>query len=443
MRYKELQRIPSTMSPPLLGKGSATRYNAEDGGIYSAGSASKGGRMANIIDYVRGAQHTFAEEPLNRVDSLVLSWIANMRIAEYVPQAASGEGITLAEIGYFADREKLTAPIYDPHGSEELLRACIRSTRFANVAVCLAASEWSATDEKQFSAVAFKLGDGAMYVAYRGTDNTLVGWKENFNMSFQDPVPSQIAALGYLEMVAENSGISPLFVGGHSKGGNLAVYAFMMCDEAIRGRIVKCFSHDGPGFTESILEHELWAGAYDKVERTIPEESIVGLLLEYPGPDATVVRSLKPGIMQHAPFSWMVDGSDFATVRAVSYDTYRLAKRLRAWLSTMNVADRERFVNALYAMAKTTGQDTFSGLMACLKQEDLSELTAHLDVLGSSDRAFFLEKAEDLVATIVLGPEPKIPQTREERTEATLDRLDDLHARMNDRMAKLEKLLGD
>ena len=396
--------------------------------------------MGNIIDYVRTAKTTFAERPLTRVDSLVLSWLAYVRIPEEVPASAGDEGVTLAQLA-LENQTALTASLHDPERTCELLAACAVSPRFALVRATRTVDEMSKANEKQFSATTFMLPGGGAYVAFRGTDNTLIGWKENFNMAYQAPVPSQLAARAYLERVAPAAGM-PLWVGGHSKGGNLAVYATMTCDDLTRLRIEKCFSHDGPGFTEAVTGDPSWSGSADLVDRTVPQESIIGMIFENQASALTVVRSTNPGIMQHSPFSWVVDGPDFAVEKAVSYDAYRTNKRVSAWLRTMTPEQLGTFVEVLYKLVQATGEVTFSGLRQSLGDGSLQLMLQRLDGLPESDRKLFVDRLDDLITTLLLGPAPSNPQTAKELLDDAVDKVDDITARFNDKMSRWERYLG-
>lgn len=407
--------------------------------------------MANIIDYVNNTQVSFAEQPLNRVDSLVFSWLAYMRIPEEIEAACTPEGVSIASIGLSSGQTLLglTAPVYDTAATEELLKACATSARFADVTVCHAVDTWSRHTEVQFSAVTFLLPGApdapsseplGAYVAFRGTDDTLVGWKENFNMAFQT-IPAQTAATEYIDNIAR-SVTAPLWLGGHSKGGNLAVYALNTCSAATRQRIKKCFAHDAPGFTDETRAAAQWAHADEMVDKTIPEESIVGLLFDKQTRDVTVVKSTNPGILQHSPFSWVIQDNDFVGAHAVSYDSYRTNKRLNAWLETMDTPSRERFVEVLYKLVNATGEVTLSAVTGSLKDGSLDLALQRLDGLPEDDRTFFLTALEDLAATILLGPAPTNPQTPVERAKDAEDKIEDLTARFDDHMSKLDKYLG-
>lgn len=394
--------------------------------------------MPDIVHYVRTCTDTFAERPLTQVDSLVFSCLSYLWIPEQVPDAATAEGVPLLTLDDPAMRLSLTAPLGNNKKHEQLLEAASTSPRFFNVRACLATEQSSPEHERQFAAVTFRLPTGQSYVAFRGTDNTLLGWKEDFNMAFMPKVPAQEAASSYLQSVAQTLE-GDLFVGGHSKGGNLATYATLAAPEAVRSRIASSFDHDGPGFLDETLltldSPEAWA----LVHKTVPGESLVGLLLGSNNTEPCVVRSSRAGVLQHDPFSWEVQGNDFVREGALSYDAYRTSKRMNAWLKAMSATDRERFVDILYRVVQSAGEVTFSGLVASLGDGSLSLMLQRLDGLPAADREFFLDALGDLAATLLLGPAPKPAETPAERTTEAADKIDDITARFNDTMARWER----
>lgn len=397
--------------------------------------------MAGITEYARTCTDAFEARPLTNVDSLVLSCLSYLWIPEEVPDASTPGGVPLSRLGDPRTRLSLAAPCgSDPTRYDGLLEGVARSPRFSGVRASLAYQRSDEADEQQFAAVTFRLPDGSSYVAFRGTDDTLVGWKEDFNMSFSPSVPAQETARAYLELVAATCE-GPLYVGGHSKGGNLAVYAVMTVGDQVRGRVVRCFSHDGPGFTDETTEGPRWAGAYDLVEKTVPGESLVGLLLGRHGEAPLVVRSTRAGIFQHDPFSWVVEGDAFVLEKALSYDAYRTGRRLNAWLRSMATDERERFVNVLYRLVKDTGEVTFSGMVRSVSDGSLQLMLRRLDTLSEADRDFFLASISELAATMLLGPPPTRATTPAERVDVAAERVDDITARFNDTMARWEHLL--
>ena len=400
--------------------------------------------MATIIDYVRATTQTFGELPLGRVDSLVFSWLAYCRMPETATAVRGKAGVALGELCAPSNWLEMSAGMHKPSATQELLAAVTASPRFSPVVACLHTERSSKATEEQFSATTFCLPGGGAYAAYRGTDNTLVGWKEDFNMAFAESVPAQVSAKAYLKLVAtELEG--PLWVGGHSKGGNLAVYALCTAGEEVRHRVAKCFSHDGPGFNELTRASAGWVDSWEQVDKTVPDESLIGLLMEPHAQECTIVKSTDPGIMQHSPFTWVVEGTDFATKSAITYETYRRNKRFASWLGDMDAASRERFVEILYKLAQATGEVTFSGLIDSFSKGSLSLIDKRLDTLDADDRSFFIDAVDELAATMLLGPASdydRSPKTALETSEAASSKMDDITAKFNDRMAELERRLG-
>lgn len=194
-----------------------------------------------------------------------------------------------------------------------------------------------------------------MYVAYRGTDNTIVGWKEDFNMSFQDLVPSQIDAVKYLEDTAKNKKMK-LRVGGHSKGGNLAVYAGMCCNPKVKSRILDIYNNDGPGFQENIINSEEYKEIISKVHTYLPQTSIIGRLLNHKE-ECVIIKSTQRGIMQHDLYSWQVLGDKFVKDEATNMSQF-IDGTITTWLKEVGPEQREKFIDILFDILSKTNVET-------------------------------------------------------------------------------------
>ena len=207
--------------------------------------------MANILDYLtwRGDLR-FHERPFNEVDNLIFSELAYADWGGIVPE--DGTRVPLAEAcqHYVNDGRDQSYLANDPR---PLAEALLQSERFRDVEMSRYVSKTDTEQQLQFAAVTFHLEDGSLYVAFRGTDNSIVGWREDFNMSFLSHTPGQAEAAAYLDRAAaENDG--PILVGGHSKGGNFAVYAAAFCESTPPERIRRVYSNDGPGFNRAVAD---------------------------------------------------------------------------------------------------------------------------------------------------------------------------------------------
>ena len=312
----------------------------------------------NLFGYLSRAFDTFDERGLSDVDSLVLSCLSYFR---YQGDAVrSPEGAPLRDLFRAEWLEAMTHGLWDPEGLARLLALVAASPRFRDLRVSDYVDDFDEAVEKQFSACALRLPGGGAYVSFRGTDNTLVGWKEDFNMAFETGVPSQYAAMVYLGRVAPSIE-GPLYLGGHSKGGNLAVCAAARCPAAIAARVVRVFSHDGPGFTEEALADELWKERSGLVSKTVPRSSVIGMLFERQE-DYAVVGSSTAGLTQHDPFSWVVEGEDFVRQEGLGRGASFVDKGLNEWIASMTRAEREGFVETLFSVLNAAGEDTFADL---------------------------------------------------------------------------------
>lgn len=254
--------------------------------------------------------------------------------------------------------------------------------------------------DMQFAATTFVCPGQFTYVGYRGTDTTLTGWREDFNMAYMVPVPAQDLAVRYLEAVAADRRLPErLIVGGHSKGGNLAEYAALKASPAVQGRIGRLYNHDGPGFmpgTFTAADYEPLAG---RMTKQVPEDSMVGILMESQMP-TEVVQATGRGFEQHTVYRWVVaeGGSDFATLSALPERTERRAEALATWLASMDGEDRERMVDALFSALKAAGitdaAQLFAGgrewaiLRDGVMRAPMADRTTMLNALRGLTRAF-------------------------------------------------------
>lgn len=324
--------------------------------------------------------------------------MAYLRIPADADEVVAGirgwDGVRLADLHraeYFGD-------YFEGMWSEEdglrLLAAAAASPRLRDVRVVGHVESTDVRAEKQFAAVTFRLTDDLSYVAFRGTDSTLVGWKEDFNLSFRCPVPSQVAAARYLADVAGRLD-GELVVGGHSKGGNLAVYAAASVPADVGGRITRVFSHDGPGFLPEFLATGEFANVAPRIDKTLPQSSLVGMLLEQQE-GFRVVKSNRLLIWQHDPFSWRVDGRDFVYLDDLAPDARYLDAAISAWLSSRTNEERERFIDTLYSVVEASRVRTTRELRADWRRNIPTAARAFAD-LDPETKGFMVDTATALL----------------------------------------------
>ena len=312
-----------------------------------------------IVTYLGECRESFSRVPLNEVDSLVLSTIAYFYFEHgSLAGLSPDERLPLPQALCGVLSSDLLGDSWVAHaGGDPLLLALFKSSRFMELSVGNYVTELSHKDEKQFAAMTFYLPDGSAYVAFRGTDSSLVGWKEDFNLSYLQTVPSQERALAYLQDEAGRCE-GPLFVGGHSKGGNLAEYAALACDDEIFSRIVGVFSHDGPAFLHepSARIHE--AAYIGKLHKSVPESSVIGMLMESRN-NLTIVHAEGVMFVQHASTRWVIENRAFTRAAAITPDAEIVGRTLHKWALAYEPAKRELLVNALYDVLNAGAASTW------------------------------------------------------------------------------------
>lgn len=308
--------------------------------------------MGNITDYVTEYGNKKLDElPFNEVDSLVLSQFAYLKFDRLIED--SDHALTVSELKDNPEYEQLFSDTRFEKVNRGLLEAMMSGRRFGDIKLFDYVNMVDAQWEMQFSAITCMLDNGFIYVAYRGTDETLTGWKEDFNMAFITPVPAQTKAVQYLNRIASET-VGGITVGGHSKGGNLAVYAAMKCKSDVRDRINLIYSHDGPGFAEGVLDSEDFMMIRDRIKKTIPRSSIVGMVLQTQE-NYDVVRCRHFGLLQHDPFNWIVDGTEFKKADSIHRHTYVRNVSLNRWVSGMDHRKRREFVELLFEIVNGSG----------------------------------------------------------------------------------------
>ena len=319
--------------------------------------------MRNIVTYMAEEQRTFAESPFNPVDSLVFATLAyfNYEVAPGV-DLASPDGVLLHDVVMLSDWEALTAHSWmeDAKDTEAFLHVLSASRRMRDVRASFYANERSEIVEKQFSAVTLTFpADGEVaYLAYRGTDGSFAGWKEDFNLCFKEVIPSQCTAAAYLSGVA-SALACPLIVGGHSKGGNLAEYAALVADESAFERLRGVFNHDGPSFLDDPSPRIDDDRFHALLHKTVPESSAFGMILERRA-DYRVVRSSAMSVFQHEPFTWLTEDDDFVYQEALNPSAVFFDEALDAWLRSKAPDERERFIDTIYELFASTEAGTWS-----------------------------------------------------------------------------------
>ena len=312
--------------------------------------------MANLIDYLhwRG-DLSFEKDPFNEVDNLVFAELAYTELDEIFRSEDFHTFIALDELykRYLPYAENRTQRSNDPF---DIFEAAAQSDRYKEVKAGCYINILDNEKDIQFSAITFFLPDNTTVVAYRGTDSTIVGWREDLNFSYMNNAPSQVLAKDYLNYIVKTYK-KPVRPVGHSKGGNLAVYASVHADKDVKKRIIEIYNNDGPGFLKPIIESEEYKSMVDRIHGIIPEDSLIGTLMSDLSHPA-VVESEQYGPSQHNPKLWKVMGKEFVRARGRSSGSFMMDETLQGWLESCTEDERKAFVDTVFDAIEASGAST-------------------------------------------------------------------------------------
>ena len=316
--------------------------------------------MGNIMDYIswRG-DLSLEQSQFNEVDNLILACFSYVNL-DGIPAVTKQKGIGL---------KKLTEEFMKLYTMKELeadksfirlapfmMMEMAKSARFGKCVVRNYVNDIVTEAEQQFAAMEIVLEDGTSYVSFRGTDDTIIGWKEDFNLS-TGVVPAQKRAIEYLQKISEHTD-GMLRVGGHSKGGNLAIYGSVMCKSA-HEKILEIYSNDGPGFSREFQELSEMKEMMPKIIRIIPEYSIIGTLLEHEK-EPVIVASSSKGLLQHDGFSWEVQGPALVRRDSLNKTALRFIEILHKWIDGMDTEQKRLLIEDLFATLQASGYENLS-----------------------------------------------------------------------------------
>ena len=322
-----------------------------------------------ILEYLETQLATFDDVPFGAVDAALLSQACMFDAPWAVPAISTGaqerhmfgrlltrggkpKGARFRDLAR-AERFETLLRGFTPNELKRELFGLIASPRFRDLALCDYQSVFDEASHTQFAAMTFVWHDEFAYVGFRGTDISFAGWRENFDMAYREPVRAQELAAAYLDTVADHLP-ERLFVGGHSKGGNVALFAAAMCREDVRARIERVWCHDAPGFRAGSQVLERAAHLAERIHMTVPQDSLVGMLMDVPVTPQVVQSDAFGGIDQHSLFTWEVAGDDFAYLEHVADASRTVHDAINEWLAAMEPSDVERVVEALFAAAEAS-----------------------------------------------------------------------------------------
>lgn len=351
--------------------------------------------MANMVDYLvwRGDIKIDDRFPFNEIDSMILARFSylifyridlksNMTIKEISEQMAKYDD---KDFNYLGDRS--------------LIVNLGKSERFKDMVVSNYIHKADLETEKQFSAIVIHISYDEMYVSFEGTDKTINGWKEDFNLAFQKNIPAQLEGVEYLTNVANEYYHKRIRVGGHSKGGNIAVYAALYVSEQIQSRIFKVDNFDGPGLDEELCSENKNKAIVSRMTTYMPQDSIIGRLLEH-NEEKVIVKSIEKGIYQHDIYSWQVIRNRPVVVDNVTDSSNRMNKAVQEWLKGTTPQQRKIFIDEICEMLYENSVTTTIDLQSTLIKKAPQLIKTYKEI-SEEDRKTIMENVKLFVKSYI------------------------------------------
>ena len=323
-------------------------------------------RMKNMLDYIKEFGHvSFEERAFSEIDALVLTELEYLPLEKVVPSDENGENfVTVKEIAEYMQEHKQELfdenPMMITEERHEVSQVIADAPRFQSLKFFGVVSEWDKDTTKQFAAVTVEVEPSVRLVVFRGTDETLIGWKEDFLMTYSPLVAAQTDAKEYLAKQASLWG-GDLMISGHSKGGNLAIYAAATQEEDVQLRIVDIFCFDSPGLYRSVLETKGYQNIVPLAMRYIPQDSLVGLMLESEVP-YVIVKSNATGAMQHSAMTWGIEDGQFIKMEKLTKNSQLNDQTFKKWTESVSDEELELFWNVFFELLFSVGIDTVNDL---------------------------------------------------------------------------------
>ncbi|WP_294753159.1 Mbeg1-like protein [uncultured Ruminococcus sp.] len=292
---------------------------------------------------------------------MILSQLGYVHLGGVVPESFDEEiSIPDAYRRYRPDDVDVNKRILTFEQDNTLFRKLAESRRFRGTTLRGFVCHVESDEDMQFSALTCRLDDGSGFLAFRGTDGTVVGWKEDFNLSFMQQTAGQERAIEYLN-TAFGSDDQPIRLGGHSKGGNFAIFSSLYCNEQIRDRIVNIYSYDGPGFRDEVIGSEVYKNMLPRIKCFIPQVSIVGMLLGNSS-EPKIVKNSAIGIKQHFAYNWELKRNRFILADKLKKSGDVINKAISGMLEDFSDTEREIFTESLFEILQAPDKETLKEL---------------------------------------------------------------------------------
>ena len=354
--------------------------------------------MSTIFDYLKEVTYdSIYDRPFNELDVLALTELTYLPFGHIVPQGdTTGIPVRLSDAMELIDR---TTDFIVSNQHLQLVDELASSKRFKNIKLLNYVDEYDPDVQKQFAAMTYRLSLDTYLVVFRGTDDTLIGWKEDFHMTYMDHVPAQKRAASYLQHVMKEFPKGRFLVAGHSKGGNLATYACSYLPDFLFERVDAIYSYDAPGLNKAIIETEGYQRTSPNIRRFVPQGSIVGMMLEVPEPTTIVKSRAFGGFAQHDAFTWETKDLSFLTVTETSPDSQQTDLTLKQWVRETSADERKKFFDTFFGIFLDAGITSINDLTDLKQLAKAKEILQNAQDLDPTEREMLERLAKQLIDT--------------------------------------------
>ena len=354
--------------------------------------------MSTIFDYLKEVTYdSIYDRPFKELDVLALTELTYLPFGHIVPQGdTTGIPVRLSDAMELIDR---TTDFIVSNQHLQLVDELATSKRFKNIKLLNYVDEYDPDVQKQFAAMTYRLSLDTYLVVFRGTDDTLIGWKEDFHMTYMDHVPAQKRAASYLQHVMKEFPKGRFLVAGHSKGGNLATYACSYLPDSLFERVDAIYSYDAPGLNKAIIETEGYQRTSPYIRRFVPQGSIVGMMLEVPEPTTIVKSRAFGGFAQHDAFTWEIKDYSFVTVSETSPDSQQTDLTLKQWVRETSAEERKKFFDTFFGIFLDAGITSINDLTDLKQLAKAKEILQNAQDLDPTEREMLERLAKQLIDT--------------------------------------------
>ena len=351
--------------------------------------------MGIIFDYLdQVAYDSIYDTPFNELDMLMLTEITYLPFDQIVSDQMSPD--CTCRLFEAAEKVPQDLSMLVTKNRRKLLEKVASSTRFKNIKLMGYVNDIDPDVQKQFAAMIFKIKPDRYVLTFRGTDDSIIGWKEDFHMTYMDQVPAQKTAVNYLRK-AMDALPGQFILTGHSKGGNLASYAASQIEPEYQERIQSIYSYDAPGLNHSVITSKGYQTISDKIKRYIPQGSIVGMMLETPKQAQIVKSTAIGGLAQHDTFSWQISGQTFVLLDNLNPDSLQVDKTLKNWVDSVSDEELKDFFDLFFGLILDAGISSINDLTKLENFDKILAVFENANALTDQEREMLTRLAKLLV----------------------------------------------